>query len=78
MRSVGAYEAKTHLAELLEDVQRGETIEITKRGVPVAVLSPIVRDRSDRRAVLDELLAFRRDHPLGAVTIRELIDDGRR
>lgn len=78
MRSVGAYEAKTHLAELLEDVQRGETIEITKRGVPVAVLSPIVRDGSDRRAVLNELLAFRRDHPLGAVTIRELIDDGRR
>ena len=78
MRSVGAYEAKTHLSRLLEDVERGETIEITKHGVPVAMLSPVISDRADRRAVLDELLAFRREHPLGDVTIRELIDDGRR
>jgi prevent-host-death family protein len=78
MRSVGAYEAKTHLSRLLEEVERGETIEITKHGVPIAILSPVVRDREDRRAVLDELLAFRREHPLGEITIRELIDDGRR
>lgn len=78
MRTVGAYEAKTHLSRLLEDVERRETIEITKHGVPIAVLTPIVADRGDRRIVLDELLAFRREHPLGDVTIRELIDDGRR
>ena len=34
MREVGAYEAKTHLAALLEDVARGETIVITRRGNP--------------------------------------------
>jgi len=37
---VGAYEAKTHLASLLDRVADGETITITRHGVPVAVLAP--------------------------------------
>ena len=40
MKSVGSYEAKTHLPRLLSQVEKGETITITKRGRPVAVLSP--------------------------------------
>ena len=40
METVGAYEAKTHLPQLLERVAKGETITITKHGVPVAVLTP--------------------------------------
>ena len=41
MPEVGAYEAKTHLSELLERVSEGERIVITKHGTPVAVLAPI-------------------------------------
>ena len=37
--TVGSYEAKTHLSALLERVARGETITITKHGVPVATLA---------------------------------------
>ena len=40
MEKVGAYEAKTHLPELLERVIKGERITITRHGVPVAVLQP--------------------------------------
>ncbi len=40
MKSIGSYEAKTHLPRLLSQVEQGETITITKRGRPVAVLSP--------------------------------------
>jgi len=40
MTEVGAYEAKTHLADLLERVQRGERFVITKHGRPVAELVP--------------------------------------
>jgi prevent-host-death family protein len=40
MTTVGAYEAKTHLAQLHERVAKGETITITKHGVPVAILQP--------------------------------------
>jgi prevent-host-death family protein len=38
--SVGAFEAKTHLSRLLEEVRGGKIITITRRGVPVAVLAP--------------------------------------
>jgi prevent-host-death family protein len=40
MRTVGIFDAKTHLSELIE---RGETVTITKHGRPVATLSPIRR-----------------------------------
>jgi len=47
MEEVGAYEAKTHLSELLERVKKGEQITITKHGVPVAVLKPVEEYRKN-------------------------------
>lgn len=47
-RSVSVAEAKSHLSELLKAVEEGETIAITRRGRPVASLSPV---RSAPRAV---------------------------
>lgn len=38
MKTVGVSEAKTHLAQLLDDVERGEEITITRHGRPVAKL----------------------------------------
>ncbi len=79
MRSVGSYEAKTHLPRLLDEVAKGETITITKHGVPVAVLRPVTRERAVRtREAITGLRAFRRRHPLDGLTIRQLIDEGRR
>ena len=40
MRTVSTSEARTHLSALLDEVARGETIIITKRGHPVARLTP--------------------------------------
>ena len=42
MRTIGAYEAKTHLPRLLDEVAGGAIITITKHGQPVAVLVPAV------------------------------------
>ncbi len=39
---VGAFEAKTHLSELLEKVRRGAVFFITKRGEPIAELRPVM------------------------------------
>jgi len=39
-KSIGAFDAKTHLSQYLDEVQKGETIQITRRGKPVAVLVP--------------------------------------
>ncbi len=44
-RSVSVADAKAHLSELLNAVQAGETIEITKRGRPVATLAPVHRKK---------------------------------
>ncbi len=42
--SLGAYEAKTHLPLLLDRVEGGETITITRQGKPVARLVPAAGD----------------------------------
>ena len=79
MRRIGSYEAKLHLPRLLDEVERGETITITKHGVPVAVLAPLVGSGSTGvREATAGLRAFRSGHDLRGVTIRELIDEGRR
>jgi len=78
MRTVGAYEAKTHLPRLLDEVARGETITITKHGVPVAKLVP--PDEAVRRdvgEVIEALREFRKGKTFGGTSIRELIEEGR-
>ena len=77
--TVGAYEAKTHLPELLRRVEKGERITITRHGHPVAELVPAIDDRrrkvSEAIAGLDRL---RKGRKLGDMTIRQMIDEGRR
>ena len=79
MSEVGAYEAKTHLPRLLERVARGERITITKHGVPIAELVPAGAARRRTAAeTIAELKRFRRGHTLDGLSLRELIDNGRR
>ena len=79
MKTVGAYEAKTHLARLLERVAKGERITITKHGIPVAILQPVdSAKKMPVREAIDELKKFRRGHRLKGLSIREMIEEGRR
>jgi prevent-host-death family protein len=80
MRTVGAYEAKTNLSSLLDDVARGETITITKHGVPVARLVPPAGvQRRDVKEVIEGLRQLREQvKPLDGLSIREMIEEGRR
>ena len=79
MRTIGAYEAKTHLPRLLDEVAKGERITITKHGHPVAVLVPpeAVGTR-DVEAIMARFRAFRTGNRLNGLSIRDLIDEGRR
>lgn len=82
IRTVGAYEAKTHLPQLLDEVRRGGTITITKRGIPVARLIPPEDEvRARRLEAIDELRHWRENHnwklPEG-MTIQDMIEEGRR
>lgn len=79
MSSIGAYEAKTHLSSLLERVARGERITITKHGVPIAMLVPArPAAKPEPRTVIEEIKAFRRGHTLGGLSLREMMEEGRR
>ncbi len=79
MKTVGAFDAKTHLNELLKRVSQGESIQITRRGVPVAMLVPANdRDQTDPRQLVHDIRELRKGAVLGKSTIRDLIDEGRR
>ena len=82
--SVGSFEAKTKLAALLDRVEAGETVTITRRGRAVAKLVPAgidAEERTRRRALIEEIKRKRAGWDRGArpgTTIAELIKAGRR
>lgn len=79
MEAIGAYEAKTHLPRLLDEVDAsGKTYVITKHGRPVAHLVPAVRPRQSPADVIAGLRAARQGVRLGGLALSELIDEGRR
>lgn len=64
MREVQSSEAKAHLSELLSDVERGETIVITRHGRAIARLVPETRQRqAELKKVKERIEAFRRTMP---------------
>ena len=79
METVGAYHAKTHLPKLLERVAQGDSVVITKHGVPVAILQPFDHEkRIDTASVIAELRQFRSHNNLDGLTIKDMIAKGRR
>ena len=78
MTTVGAYDAKTHLAALLEQVERGETITITKHGREVARLVPVSPRAADPDDVINALREARRGVRRGRNSVRAMIGEGRR
>ncbi len=78
-RTVGAFEAKTHLSELLDLAAKGERFTITKRGKPVAMLVPLEAEpRMTPEEAMATIRAARVGADLGGDSIRGLIDEGRR
>ena len=79
MEKNGAYEAKTHLPKLLDRVSKGERITITRHGVPVAVLlPPECRQKYDPVKIIRELRKLRKQNRLDGISLREMIEEGRR
>jgi len=78
--TVGAYEAKTQLSELLEKVEAGEEITITKHGAPVAKLVPVKKEvrPEERVAAIDRIQKLATGLSLGGLKVKELIREGRR
>lgn len=77
--SIGAYETKTHLADLLRQVRGGQGFTITQRGEPVADLLPAGAGarRSGKAAAL-QMQRFMEEAPSsGAYDIESLLNEGR-
>lgn len=77
MLTVGAFEAKAKIAELLDKVARGESILITRRGAPAALLVPPEAAHVDKREGLAEIKRFRKTCKTGKVDIEALIAEDR-
>jgi prevent-host-death family protein len=80
METIGAFEAKTHLAALLERVSNGEKITITRRGVPAAMLVPIgaTQPKLAHQEIVEGLRALRKRVKPGKMSVREMVAEGRR
>jgi prevent-host-death family protein len=80
MTTIGSYEAKTFLPQLLERVSRGEKILITRNGKPAAMLVPPgMNGAEDIKAVIGQMKALRQGNILGkGLSVRKLIEEGRR
>ena len=85
MTTVGAFEAKNTLGSLLDRVEAGEEILITRHGKPAARLTPVPRvsdaDRARAHAALERMRQRAREHPTGPFNWEEwksYRDEGRR
>lgn len=78
---IGVYDLKNHLSAVLDEVVEGREVTVTKHGQPIARIAPIVQTTRERRraasARIDELAREVGPLPPG-MTIRELIDEGRK
>jgi prevent-host-death family protein len=77
MRTVGLFEAKQKLSELVERAREGEKIGITRRGELAAVLVPAVAEVSLKDIFKDIEKIRRRAKSGRALNIRDLIEEGR-
>jgi prevent-host-death family protein len=81
MKTVGAFDAKTHLAGLLAKVARGESFLITKHGKPIASLAPVpsAARRGPRQLVAEFRKQFAKSlKPFTLLEIKNLREEGRR
>lgn len=80
IREIQVPDTETNLSKLLDDVERGATVVITRDGRPVARVIPESDQRQAKiKQAIEELKAFRRTMP--KISIEELLsmrDEGRR
>lgn len=78
--SIGSYQAKTTLPELLRQVQMGKKFTITNRGADIAELVPCTNQLSahNKTASINKIKAFMQDAPVAEINIKELISAGRK
>lgn len=75
---ISAFEAKTHLSQLLARVQQGANITITKHNIPIALLIPATPPKQATEETINSLLETRKKYTLGGLSISALKEEGKR
>jgi prevent-host-death family protein len=79
VQTIQASEAKTHFLRILDRVERGETLVISRRGRPIARIIPEVKIDGERvREAIEGMKALRKK--IGRLTLEEILsarDEGR-
>lgn len=80
MKTVVAFENKKSLSDLLDLVEKGDEVTITRGGRPVArlVASGAAAGSDEARQAVDAIRIMSERYTLGGIPLSELIDDGRR
>ncbi len=78
MKKVGIFEGKARFSALIHAAKSGETIIVTKNGQAVAQIGPVKSEKGSNKArdAMKRILSSK--VKLGKVTVRELIEEGRR
>jgi len=79
VRTIQASEAKTKFLHILDDVERGETVAITRHGRQIARIIPEKQPRQQRIArAVESILAIRkRTKPVSVEEMLAARDEGR-
>ena len=79
MSATNLADAKAHLSELIDRVEAGDSVDITRRGKPVARLTAVASPRKPINAsLLQALTATMSPQPQGAADLVRLMRDGDR
>ena len=81
MDEIGILEARNTLSALIERVERGEEVTITRHGKPVAKLVSTDNENERKarvRAAIEWVRANRAGNTLDGASINEMIEEGRR
>jgi prevent-host-death family protein len=80
METIGVFAAKTHLSALLDRVAKGESITITRHGIPAAVLGPVVETEAKlfRQEIVESMQAPGKRVKHSEMSVREMVNETRR
>jgi prevent-host-death family protein len=80
METVGTFEAKMHLSELLDRVGKGKTITITRHGIPAAMHVPVrhTKKQLTHKEVVEGMRALRKRIKPDRMSVRKMVEEGRR